>query len=417
MTHAQERRAASVGNRALEDVLVLDLTDESAAYAPRILADLGADVIRIEDAAGDSMRDVPPFDETSGQSHFHRYMNVNKELLTLDLQGERDRRRLDRLFQKAQIVFETFGSGGREKLGIDCESLRAANPELVWTCVTPFGDSGPRASWRADDLVSQAMGGLMRLSGSPEREPLCLFGNQTTYISGLHAASASLIGLLHAEASGKGQFIDVSIQDCVAHTLENAIQFYSAEGKVREREAGSNEAGVGLFRCSDGLVYVYASAWMLRDSWLALVNWMEEEGIEAAQSYRDEHWMDVDYRRTEQPREQIKASIEALFASRSKKQVYKECQRRRILAAPLNTVPDLLANPQLVFFDWFRPVAFDSMRTALLPGPPVRLSETPAALRLAATDEGVSEGRLVEKYLDDRAPEQEPMKRRSGSGQ
>lgn len=371
----------TIGKSALEGLRILDLADESAVYATRILADLGAEVIRIEPPQGDAMHEVGPLDPATGRSLFYAFMNINKSAVSLDLETASGLREFTDLVASAHVVVETFGKDRLSELGIESGSMRRRNPGLVWTSVTPFGAEGPRARWRADDIISQAMGGLMRLSGTPDREPLRLFGNQSCYIAGLHAASATLIAVLHAEATGSGQDIDVSIQECIAHTLENAIQFYDAQKTVREREGASPEAGVGLFRCRDGLVYLYASAWMIRASWHGLVAWMNEQDVEGASRYSEERWLDMAFRKTGQAREELRASIEQLAAKLTKKEFYEESQRRGILAAPLNTVPDLLQNPQLSYYDWFRAAPLGDSGLGILTGPPVRLSETPAAIR------------------------------------
>jgi len=377
--------AATIGKRALDGVKIVDLTDDSAIYCPRILADLGAEVVRVVTPDDQACVAATTADAQRLVDAFFTFMNVNKTLRTLDPAEPRDRQALIELLSAADVVVETWGDDRCAKSGIDRAALRRANPRLVWARVTPFGGMGPRAHWQADDLISQAMGGLMRLSGAPDREPLRLFGNQTGFIIGLHAATAALMAVLHAEASGEGQDIDVSVQECIAHTLENAIQFYDGEKKVRERAGGSPEAGVGLFRCKDGLVYLYASAWMMRASWHGIVAWMEERGVDGAHEYRDGQWLDMAFRSTPLAQQHLRTSIEALLADYTKKEFYEEAQRRKVLAAPLNTVPDLLQHPQLSYYDWYRELRLPDGRVGILTGPPVRLSETPAALRLPAS--------------------------------
>lgn len=377
------KSAAMIGKRALDGVRIVDLTDESAIYCPRILADLGADVVRVATPDDPACIKAATTDAQQQIDAFFTFMNVNKTIRHLDPAKLEGRDALLDLLAAADVVVETWGEDRCERFGIDRTALRRANPSLVWTRITSFGSTGPRADWQADDLVAQAMGGLMRLSGAPDREPLRLFGNQSCFMVSLHAATATLMGVLYAEAGGIGQDIDVSVQDCIAHTLENAIQLYDSEKKVRERSGGSPEAGVGLFRCKDGLVYLYASAWMMRASWHGIVAWMEERGVESATEYRDARWLDMAFRSTPEALKRLHTSIEALMAHYTKKQFYEEAQRRKVLSAPLNTVADLLQNPQLSYYDWYRTLRLQDGRVGILTGPPVRLSETPAALRHA----------------------------------
>jgi benzylsuccinate CoA-transferase BbsE subunit len=371
---------------ALDGIRVLDLTDESCVYATKILCDLGAEVIRIEPRAGDPMRRVSPVDVETGESLFHAFMNVNKLSVTLDLDRTADQATFRKLVAASDIVVESWAPGALERLGVGYDSF-AAQPKLVWASITPFGGTGPRAHWQADDLISQAMGGLMHLSGLPDREPLKLFGQQTCYIAGLHAAAGTLIAYWHAARTGEGQRVDVSIQECVAHTLENAVQFYTAEGTVRGRTKGRVEPGAGVFPCSDGEIFLMASLSMISSSWHNLVALLNETGTPGADALRDPKWAEPGWRRNPEA-QKIAASVITRFTeTRTKNQVYDLTQQRRILSAPMSEVGDLFANAQLKFFNWFTDQNWGD-RVLVWPGPPVRLSETPrrAPGRVAAAN-------------------------------
>lgn len=363
--------------RALEGVRVLDLTDSSCVYATKVLADLGAEVIRIEPPAGDPMRRQHPFDDKTGESLFHAFMNVNKSSVTLDLETPAGRELFGKLVGSAAIVVESFAPGVLDAKGIGYAALGKANPGVVWVSVTPFGQTGPYAQWKADDLISQAMGGLMALSGVPDREPLRLFGEQSCYIAGLHAASGALIAYWESLTSKLGQHVDVSIQECIAHTLENAIQFYTEEGVVRSRQAGRVEAGVGVFPCTDGEIFVFANVLMISSSWHNLVAWMKAEKIPGAEQLEDPKWVEPAWRKTEEARKIAADLITQLTRTRTKNQVYDQLQQHHILSAPMSQVGDLFNNAQLKFLDWFEYKPWGSDRTAVWPGPPMRLSETP----------------------------------------
>lgn len=366
----------SLTPRALDGIRMLDLTDKSCVYATKILCDLGAETIRIEPRAGDPMRHMPPLDTATGESLFHAFMNVNKLSVTLDLDRAADQAVFRKLVASSDIVVESFVPGTLDRLGIGFDSFAAAQPKLVWTSITPFGATGPYAHWQADDLISQAMGGLMNLTGLPNREPLKLFGEQTCYIAGLHAAAGTLMAYWHAAQAGEGQRIDVSIQDCVAHTLENAIQFYTAEGTIRGRTKGRAEPGAGVFQCSDGEIFLMASLSMISSSWHNLVALLNEAGTPGADTLRDPRWAEPEWRRNPEA-QKIAAEIITRFTStRTKNQVYDLTQQRRILSAPMSQVGDLFDNAQLKFLHWFQDQNWGD-RVATWPGPPVRLSETP----------------------------------------
>jgi len=362
--------------RALDGVRVIDLTDVSCVYATKILSDLGADVIRIEPPGGDPMRNTPPVDPETGASAFHAYMNANKRSVTLDLETESGRALFRKLVGASDMVFESLPPGKLAALGVDYDSFEDSCPGLVWASVTPFGRTGPYAGFKADDLISQAMGGFMTLSGIPDREPLRLCGEQTSFVVGLHAASGAMIALWHAMATGEGQHVDMSVHEAVAHTLESAIQVYTTEGRIRERLPRSSEAGVGVFPCTDGEIFVYANVGMIARSWENLVKWMIAEGLEGAKELADPIWEDLVFRRTEEARRKAAAVILQLTRTRSKYQIYDQLQQRNILCAPVSKVGDLFNNPQLKFLDWFVDQPIEG-KMATWPGPAFRMSETP----------------------------------------
>lgn len=361
----------------LDGVRVLDLADKSCVYATKMLADLGAEVVRIEPPQGDPMRQVPPLDAVTGQSLFHAYMNANKRSVVLDLETPHGQAMFRRLAETAAIVVESCPPGFLSKRGIGYGDIAGtARADLVWTTITPFGSEGPRADWLADDLVIQAMGGLLTLTGLPEREPLKLYGEQSCYIAGLHAASGTMLAHFHAVQTGVGQHVDVSVQECITHTLESAIQVYAVEGVVRGRQPGRVEAGVGMSPTVDGEIFVYANARMIASSWHNMVKWLKEEKIEGAEGLDDPKWLDLTYRRTDEAR-QVAGDIIARFTeTRSKYQLYDQLQQRHILCAPMARIGDLFNNPQLKFLNWFTDQPIGD-RMATWPGPPFRMSETP----------------------------------------
>jgi crotonobetainyl-CoA:carnitine CoA-transferase CaiB-like acyl-CoA transferase len=366
----------SLTPRALEGVRVIDMADTSAVYATKILCDLGADVIRIERPQGDPMRKVQPVDEETGISAFHAYMNTNKRSVTLDLDTNDGAGRFKKLVASADVVVESEVPGRLAALGLAYEDFAESQPGLVWASITPFGSTGPRREWLADDLISQAMGGFMTLSGLPEREPLKLFGEQSCFIAGLHAASGIMIALWHSLGNGEGQHVDVSVHEAIAHTLESAIQVYTTEGRVRGRLPRSDEAGIGMFPATDGEIFVYANMNMITRSWFNLVKALKRAGIPGAEDLDDPKWQDPTFRRTAEARDAATRIIGALTKDKSKYQNYNELQGANILSAPMSQIGDLFNNPQLKFLNWFvdQPIGD---KQATWPGPAFRLSETP----------------------------------------
>ncbi|HVV94775.1 MAG TPA: CoA transferase [Hyphomicrobiales bacterium] len=379
---------------ALDGIRIVDLTDASCVYATKILVDLGGEVIRVEPPEGDPMRRQPPLDTATGDSLFHAFMNVNKRSVTLDLDTAEGRDLFRRLVDSADVVIESRAPGSLDRQGIGYRALAGGHPALVWTSVTPFGSTGPYAEWQADDLIIQAMGGLMTLSGLPDREPLRLYGEQTCFIAGLHAASGTLMAYWHALMTGEGQHVDVSVQECVAHTLENAIQYYTAEDHVRGRTRGREEPGAGVFQCLDGEVFLMAGLSMISSSWHNLVALMVAEGTPGADGLLDPKWVDHAWRKTVEARTIANDIVARFTATKTKNQVYDLTQQHRILSAPMNQVGDLFDNAQLKFLNWFQDQAWGE-RVATWPGPPIRMSETPRRAPVRVAKAGADDAKVL----------------------
>ncbi len=361
---------------ALEGIRVLDMTDTMAVYTTKMLCDLGADVIRIESPKGDPMRKVQPVDEACGISAFYAYMNSGKRSVTLDLDTSGGVELFRKLVASADVVVESEKPGRLAASGVDYAAFAGSKPALVWTSMTPFGSTGPRRNWQADDLISQAMGGFMTLTGLPEREPLKLFGEQSSFIAGLHAASGTLIAIWHALMTGEGQHVDASVHEAIVHTLESAIQVYTTEGKVRSRMPRSAEAGIGMFPATDGEIFVYANMSMITRSWFNLVSYLIKEGIPGAKDLTDPKWQDPEFRRTKEANDIVNEIISQATRNKSKYENYNDLQANNVLAAPMSRISDLFNNPQLKFLNWFVDQPIEG-RMATWPGPAFRLSETP----------------------------------------
>jgi crotonobetainyl-CoA:carnitine CoA-transferase CaiB-like acyl-CoA transferase len=203
----------------------VDWTDHTGAYAGRLLADLGADVIRLVPADGDPAARVPPFVLGQGRpvSMFERFVNLNKRSIVLDVTRRDGRSAFLRLVARAQILLHTQSPSALADLDLTPDDLSTANPGLVQVSVRPFGATGPYRDYLADDLVQLAAGGLLSLGGYADTEPIAVAGGQSNLAGSIVAAAAALLGLLGRAGDGHGRAIDVSIQEAVAGALEDAV--------------------------------------------------------------------------------------------------------------------------------------------------------------------------------------------------
>jgi benzylsuccinate CoA-transferase BbsE subunit len=308
---------------ALSGYRVLDLTDEKARLCSRFLADMGAKVIRIE---------------KSGTPSFS-WENLGKQLVTLDVESKPGQELFTKLVEKADVLVESHPPAYLEKLGLGYSQLSQINPRLVMASITPFGQEGPYRDYKSCDLVASALGGQLYVSGEAALPPLKTFGNQSYYLASLFAAIGVLLALYHRHSSGKGQHIDISLQECAAAALDHVLVRYFYQGEVARRQGSLHwNNAFRVFPAQDG--YVLLSLFY---QWPTLVEWLALEGM--AEDLTEGKWLDRAYRL-----EHIDHIIEVLerwTKSQAKAQLVEKAQLMRFPWAEVASIADLLASPQL----------------------------------------------------------------------
>jgi benzylsuccinate CoA-transferase BbsE subunit len=390
---------ASQGARAaLAGIRVLDLADNAVAYTSRLLADLGAEVIRIEPPQGSRLRRAAPLAVTDHgvTSCAHAFWNANKKTVTLDLSCADGARLFADLVAKSDVVVETFAPGTLEQWGIGYEAMKSRNPGIILVSVTPYGQSGPCAKFRATDLTLLAAGGLLSLGGYPEIGPVAVAGEQGNLASAIFGAVAALKALLEREGTNHGQWIDVSGQECIAFALEDAIPEWYLANSIRRRTGdAAREAGTGVYPCRDGYISMVAGRLGTAKAFKTLVQWIAESGTTGGPELLDERWQDFKFRQSPQGIARFAEIFAAFCAVRGKEELYREGQARQIAIAPVNTVADIVDDAQLRANGFFRTLHDGALdRDVTLPGPPYRLSRTPAQLREPASVVG-SDNRAI----------------------
>ena len=246
----------------LNNLHVLDLGQGvSGPFCARLLADQGAEVIKAEPREGDPARRLGPFagDEPHGEKSIpFLYLNTNKRSITLDPSTVAGRTLLHALLRWADVLVENFEPRLRSSLGLDDESLREVNPRLVVTSITSFGSSGPYCDWKATDLVTSAVSGLMYHSGDGDREPLRSALSQSLYVAGINGAAATLVALYHRLSSGLGGRVDVSVAECMTAHLPQSTASYAYTGGLRGRRPAHGASLEEIMQCQDGHVVVSA---------------------------------------------------------------------------------------------------------------------------------------------------------------
>lgn len=389
---------------ALDDIRVLDLTGEIGVYATKLLADLGADVIRIEAPDGDPMRCIGPFwhDEAAAdRSLYFLNANTSKRSITLDITQPEGRGLFEKLVATADIVVETYEPGYLNSIGLGYAGLSKIRPDIILTSITGFGQTGPHAQYKWSDIVGVAMSGMMALAGDKDDPPNRPYGNQGYICAGIDGAAGTMMALLHRDASGEGQHVDVSMQEALSINQETAMQGWDMNQTIRTRTGARglipiDIPGIGVYDCTDGQVFAYLGT-PGGAPWTAMLDWMTREGM--AEDLNDEPYasliagLNLSFltglvREPELLGERIKilGHIYGVFArfcgSMSKWTLYEAGQKQRLMFGIVSTPEDLAKNPQLEARGWYRDVAHEHLGGDVrYAGPPYALSVTPAAIR------------------------------------
>ena len=369
--------ASPTPTHPLRGVRVVDTTDEWGAYAGRLLADLGADVIRVEAPEGDTVRAREPMVAASGGdvSAFSLFVNLNKRSICLDLRQAGDRAEFLQLLETADALLDSWRPGQAAQLGLDADAIAARAPDLVRVAITPYGADGPWSGRAATDLTTLACGGLLSLGGYPDAEPVAVHGGQSLLAGSIFGAVAALLGLVERQMDGVARTFDVSAQEVIAGALEDAIPQYDLTGRVRRRTGdGPREAGTGIYTCSDGYVSMVAGRLGTARAWTALTEWLVETGTEGAAELTQEHWQSFPYRQRPEAIERFGEIFTRFTRAQTKRELYLEAQRRSIAMAPVNEVCDLFSDPQLEARAFFRSVDQPELAQAMtVPGRPYRI--------------------------------------------
>ena len=361
-------------NAALAGLRVLDLTDLKGALCGRMLADMGADVIKIEPPQGDPTRRFGPF--AGDTPHPDRslkfwFYNLNKRAVTLDCTHPEGRQILLRLAQSADVVIESFEPGAMERMGLSWAELHRRNPALVLCSITPFGQSGPYRDFLADDTIITALGGMLWVNGFPEEPPLRPLGLQAYNFGGLIGASAILCALLARERSAAGQWIDLSLQETTVAALEHVPGQYREFGRVEYRRGTQHwTGGFRAVKCRDGRYLLNCTL----GDFNTLLEWIKSEG--KAQDLVEPQWQQHQHRRENAAH--MFDVIDEWIKDYTSEEALERAQLLRLAFAIVRSTDELLTDEQLRARGYFVEVEHPELgRKFLYPGAPFIFSATP----------------------------------------
>ncbi|MBN2401462.1 MAG: CoA transferase [Spirochaetes bacterium] len=356
----------------LDGIRILDLADENGSFCSRLLADLGASVIKVEKPGGDPSRKKSPF--CSGMpdnenSLFFAYHNSNKLSVTLDIEQGSDRIKFFELLKNTDVLIETFNPGYSETSGLSLEKLTEINPALIHSSITGFGRYGPKKNYQPSSIVSAAFGGQMYVCGFPEQNPLAYFGEQSHYISSLFGAVSILLSIRQRALTGKGQFIDISAQEAVASTLDHVMVSYFYNNTVSTRQG--NLYGNSFFcilPCKDGYIQI-----SLLQQWDTFVELLASEDM--ANNLTDKKWSSEDYRI--ENIDHIIDVVKEWTLKHSVKELFQTGQSMRFPWSPVFSPEEVMQSPQLKKRQFFRRTGYPGNVTIISPGLPYRFSSFP----------------------------------------
>lgn len=355
----------------LEGVKVVELGNMvAAAYATKLMADLGADVVKVEEPSGDVARRRGPFPggvvdpEKSG---LFLSLNTNKRGVTLNLSRQRDE--LLRLVALADLVVHNYSPAEMATHGIDYEQFRALNPRLVMCSITPFGLTGPHKDYKAHDLTLSHAGGWAWLSpGALERAelpPLKAFGQQCEFQGGLAAATATLGAYYRTLITGIGEHIDLSIQAFIASFLEQAFVYYSYLGRVASRLGQRYMYPWGMYECQDGLIFIVVPE---EDQWERLVELMGNPEWTTWEIFADRNGRIKN-------QDALKVYVEEWTRQWKVEELFHAAQARRLCFAPVLTMAGLARQEQLRVRNFFVEVSHPRAGKLTHLGQPYQLHE------------------------------------------
>ena len=364
--------------KALEKIKVLDLTRMYAGpYCTMLLKDLGAEIIKVEiPGGGDGVRTLPPLTKASESMPFI-VLNRGKKSVTLNLQSEKGREIVKELAKKADILVENFTPGVMDRLGLGYEELSKVNPGLIYTSLSGYGHTGPRQDLPAFDMVAQAMGGFMSVTGFPDGPPTKAGTAVGDICGSLYTTIAILAALHHRTETGEGQFVDISLQDCVwAFTTAGVNDIYFLTGENPQRFGNGYYEGVpfNVYHAKDGYIVICIITIGQWQGFLRLIGREDLIGVEkyATQVERVNH------------RDEVDALVAEWTKTKCVTEIENEFKKAHLPCSPVPRFVEVANDPQLLSREMITEVEQLISGKLRVPGTVFKLSKTPGDVTLPA---------------------------------
>ena len=389
---------------ALDGIRVLDMTRVLAGpYCTLLLGDMGAEIIKIEvPGSGDDSRKYPPF--IGAESAYFMNLNRNKKSLTLDLKASEGKSIFMDLVQRSDVLIENFRPGTLDDLGVGYAKLKTTNPNLVYSSISGFGHSGPYKDLPGYDIIGQAMGGIMSVTGWPDSPPTRTGTAIADILAGLCAAIGILSSLIAIRNGGPGQKVDIALVDSVVSAMETIIQIYLVEKRIPQRTGNRYEFiyPYDTFKAKDGWVVIAVGNNKL---WEVFCDAIGTNHLLEDQTYKD------NYDRVKAHVE-VKRIVEEWTGTRTVRDVVDFLLSKTIPCAPLYTVKDVVEDPHIADARrMIREIEHPVAGRMKVIGSPINLSETPAEVRSPAPLLGQHSAEILKEVLNYSEDRIEALKR------
>jgi len=370
--------------KALGGLKVIECSDlRTGPYAAKLMADLGAEVIKVEDPArGDEARRYGPYPGDSPnpeKSGLYLWLNANKLGITLNLRTVLGRKILKELLKQADVFIEEMPPSVSKELGLDYESLKKLNPQLVVTSITPFGETGPYKDYKAYEINCSAAGGLSNATGYPDREPLIFPISAGDYQAGVAAASASLVAVLVRRRIGRGQHVNISEAEVLAddHAGQYLIRYIyqGVSGNRRGHHAGYFYYPCSCLPCRDGYMILIAPQ---SGQWIRFVELMGNPEWSQKPRYRNRRAMFEEYP------DEADALLIPWLKKHDKEEIFALSRENHLPFSPVRTIDEMVNDPQFKEREFFCSLSHPEVGTLQYPGTAYKLSKTPARLERPA---------------------------------